>query len=84
MILDIQYFLFIYLHTFVQYSLHLSMVGDCMKRYGRGLSKLCKVEQDLATGLDQEGEFVNDPVKILMPLLFERTIRYIIVHSNSK
>ena len=46
-----------------------------MKRYRRGLGNLCKVEQDLATGLDQDGETVSDPVKIMMPLLFDRTIR---------
>ena len=45
-----------------------------MRRYRKGLSNLCKVEQDLATGVDKDGEPVSDPVKIMMPLLFDRSI----------
>ena len=45
-----------------------------MKKYRRGINDLCKVEQDLATGLDKDGEVISDPVKIMMPKLFDRTI----------
>lgn len=46
-----------------------------MKQYKDGVDKLCKVEQDLATGVDKDGEAVVDPLKIMMSSIFARNVR---------
>ena len=63
-------------HTHTQYSLHITLVDQCLKLYREGINEVCKVEQNLATGTDPQGEPITDPMKDMMPCLFNRKIRY--------
>lgn len=56
------------------YSLHLNLVEKCLQKYRSGINDLCKVEQDLATGQDAQGDPITDPMKIMMPCLFDRKV----------
>lgn len=58
-----------------QYSLHITLVDQCLKLYREGINEVCKVEQNLATGTDAQGEPITDPMKDMMPCLFNRKIR---------
>ncbi|XP_046905623.1 syntaxin-binding protein 3 [Hypomesus transpacificus] len=49
-----------------QKTVHLNMTEDCMNQH---VQKLCKAEQDLAVGLDSEGQKVKDPMRTLLPVL---------------
>jgi len=72
------------------YSTHLNLAEQCMLRFKAGVDKLCRVEQDLATGVDVEGERIKDPVKLLTPLLIDPAVgeydkmRLILLHTVSK
>ena len=45
-----------------------------MEQYKKGVNNLCKVEQDLATGVDKDGVPVDEPLKIIMSSLFDRNV----------
>ena len=45
-----------------------------MEQYKKGINNLCKVEQDLATGVDKDGMPVDEPLKIIMSSLFDRNV----------
>ena len=70
-ILFIEYLIFF----LPQYSLHITLVDQCLKLYRDGINDVCKVEQNLATGTDPQGEPITDPMKDMMPCLFNRKIR---------
>uniref|UniRef100_A0A1X7VB60 Uncharacterized protein n=1 Tax=Amphimedon queenslandica TaxID=400682 RepID=A0A1X7VB60_AMPQE len=57
-----------------EYSLHLSLIDSCMNLYKKGVGNLCKVEQDLATGVDKDGLKIDEPLKIIMSSLFDRNV----------
>lgn len=61
----------------LQYSLHITLVDQCLKLYRDGINEVCKVEQNLATGADAQGEPITDPMKDMMPCLFNRKIGYV-------
>ena len=63
------------LFSHTQYSLHITLVDQCLKIYREGINEVCKVEQNLATGTDPQGEPITDPMKDMMPCLFNRKIR---------
>lgn len=46
-----------------------------MDQYKKGVGSLCKVEQDLATGIDKDGMPIEEPLKIMMSSIFDRHVR---------
>lgn len=55
-----------------QYSIHLNLARECMKRYQSGIGDLCAVEQKLALGTDEHGDPIPDALTLLNPFIFGR------------
>ncbi|XP_020640295.3 syntaxin-binding protein 3 [Pogona vitticeps] len=51
---------------------HLNIAEDCMNKFKSNVEKLCKVEQDLALGMDAEGQKVRDSMQVLLPVLLNK------------
>ena len=56
------------------YLNHMHIVEDCQKQYSKNVEKLCKVEQDLATGATAEGERMKEPMKNVIPILLDQNV----------
>ncbi|XP_070795430.1 syntaxin-binding protein 3 isoform X2 [Pituophis catenifer annectens] len=52
---------------------HLNIAEDCMNKFKSNIEKLCKVEQDLALGTDVEGQKVKDSMRVLLPVLINKS-----------
>uniref|UniRef100_A0A8D2QIF7 Syntaxin binding protein 3 n=1 Tax=Zonotrichia albicollis TaxID=44394 RepID=A0A8D2QIF7_ZONAL len=52
---------------------HLSIAEDCMSKFKSNIERLCKAEQDLALGTDAEGEKVKDSMRVLLPVLLNKS-----------
>ncbi|XP_012694980.1 syntaxin-binding protein 3 [Clupea harengus] len=60
-----------------QKTVHVNLAEDCMSHWENGkIEKLCQVEQDLAVGMDLEGQKVKDPMRTLLPVLLPPKDRY--------
>ncbi|RLW05805.1 hypothetical protein DV515_00004987 [Chloebia gouldiae] len=53
--------------------LHLNIAEDCMSKFKSNIERLCKTEQDLALGTDAEGEKVKDSMRVLLPVLLNKS-----------
>merc|ERR1712130_153444 len=56
------------------YLNHMHIVEDCQKMYSKNVEKLCKVEQDLATGETAERERIKEPMKNVIPILLDTNV----------
>ncbi len=58
------------------------MVDTLLSRYRSGgdssVSKVAKVEQNLATGTDAAGDPITDPMADMMPLLFSKDLSLVV------
>ncbi|KAK9729404.1 syntaxin binding protein 1, variant 3 [Basidiobolus ranarum] len=58
-----------------QYSVHLAIAQECMSIFDNGkLTSVARVEQDMVTGVDAEGEPSKNVVADMVPLLDDPTI----------
>lgn len=55
-------------------NVHFMLTEECMKKYNQTAEKICPVEQDMATGLDNLGEKIKDPLKNINPLLLDSSV----------
>uniref|UniRef100_A0A669PIJ2 Syntaxin binding protein 3 n=1 Tax=Phasianus colchicus TaxID=9054 RepID=A0A669PIJ2_PHACC len=52
---------------------HLNIAEDCMSKFKANTERLCKTEQDLALGTDAEGQKVKDSMRVLFPVLLNKS-----------
>ncbi|XP_042660181.1 syntaxin-binding protein 3 isoform X3 [Tyto alba] len=52
---------------------HLNLAEDCMSKFKSNIERLCKTEQDLALGTDVEGQKVKDLMRVLLPVLLNKS-----------
>nr|XP_047922855.1 syntaxin-binding protein 3 isoform X2 [Anser cygnoides] len=52
---------------------HLNLAEDCMSKFKPNIERLCKTEQDLALGTDAEGQKVKDLMRVLLPVLLNKS-----------
>ncbi|RNA44805.1 syntaxin-binding 1 isoform X1 [Brachionus plicatilis] len=57
------------------YALHLNLAESCVSAFNNKIKQLCDVEQNLAMGMDSQGEKIKDHMKNIVPLLLDNEIK---------
>ncbi|XP_062515887.1 syntaxin-binding protein 1-like [Corticium candelabrum] len=58
-----------------KYEVHMHLAEECMRRYKDGVEQLCPAEQDLAMGMTSQGEKVRDPMRLIIPILLDQSVK---------
>ena len=60
------------------YAIHLSLADECNNAFNKASTKIkqiCEAEQNLALDVDQNGEKIKDPMRIIISLLSENDVK---------
>ncbi len=60
------------------YSIHLSLADECNNAFNKlstKIKQICEAEQNLALDVDQNGEKIKDPTRIIISLLTDNDVK---------
>lgn len=63
-----------YQKELAKYELHFHLAEKAMQVYNQAIEPLCKIEQDLATGSDQQYNKLREPMRDIVPILLNQSL----------